>query len=102
MGHQLPTADEMTALAQALDQIGVAGDVRLTVAPGSPWLSVDVLDFSQGVVRFALWRHTRAVYRLGPDGAVEDDPFYRPDMSLRSAHEAEHDEDQQDEQDDQQ
>jgi hypothetical protein len=37
----------------------------------SPWLCVSLVGGDQ----FAIWKATGAVYRVGPDGAVEDDPI---------------------------
>jgi hypothetical protein len=31
-----------------------------------------------GIHRYAIWRYTCAAYRIGRDGAVDDDPFLRP------------------------
>jgi hypothetical protein len=58
---------------------------------GSPWLELDIaLPTSVGrdvvadqvdelprggVYKYAIWRYTCKAYRLGPDGAVHDDPF---------------------------
>lgn len=36
-----------------------------------PWVCVDFSDGS----KFAIWKTTGAIYRIGPTGAVEDDPF---------------------------
>jgi hypothetical protein len=73
----------------------------VTQRDGSPWLEFDVVvpfhmeardhvrqeveglpahdklaTFAHGgTYRFALWRYTGAVYRVGGDGAVEDDPI---------------------------
>lgn len=45
-------------------------------SPG-PWTCVDLV-VSGELRRFAIWNLTGAVYRVGEDGAVEDDPFLRP------------------------
>lgn len=82
-------------LAKLLDVERLAGQVLLTLREGSPWLEVavavpmygegrafvareldDTLLASGGLVhKFAVWRYTEAVYRVGADGAVEDDPI---------------------------
>lgn len=87
-----PTADELRAVVRTLDTLDLdCRVVRLVMREGSPWLEFDVAigpsvaepfpppDPSRyGVVRFALWRYTLAVYRVGPEGAVEDDPIELP------------------------
>jgi hypothetical protein len=70
--------------------------LRIVHRDGSPWVEfavavgpVTAIDFDRarrlldngelarrvGTHRFALWRYTLAVYRVGDDGAVEDDPI---------------------------
>jgi hypothetical protein len=98
----VPSTGELRAIVAALDHEHLAGWTMLTQRDGSPWLEVDVAvpfhgearDFVRkevadlpsrpdrldglgpgGVHKFALWRYTGAVYRVGPDGAVEDDPI---------------------------
>lgn len=39
--------------------------------PNGPWVCVDFTDGS----KFAIWKETGAIYRIGPTGAVEDDPL---------------------------
>jgi hypothetical protein len=81
------STEEHRAVARLLDQEQLAGQMFLTHREGSPWLEIDVASsrtaalaestgfVPPGVSRYALWRYTCAVYRLGPDGAVEDDPI---------------------------
>jgi hypothetical protein len=37
------------------------------------------IEFSVGEQQFAIWRNTGDLYRVGQDGAVEDDPIHRND-----------------------
>ena len=39
--------------------------------PEGPWVCVDFADGQ----RFAIWKETGDIYRVGHDGAVEDEPF---------------------------
>jgi hypothetical protein len=90
----IPSTGELRAIVKALDVTHVAGWVMLTQRDGSPWLEVDVAvpfepearDFVRGecgsddlapggIYKFAVWRYTGAVYAVGPDGAVPDDPI---------------------------
>lgn len=53
------------------------------VDPMSPWLCIDfharaVIGAPDPDPSFALWRETLAVYKVGPDGAVEEDPMELP------------------------
>lgn len=48
-------------------------DVR--VEHHSPWVQIDAWVHMEGPRKLALWRATGAVYAVGSDGAVEDDPF---------------------------
>jgi hypothetical protein len=69
------TPAELRAIAGALDVLDVQhGNAMLTARDGSPWLEVDVAMTHQ-LVRLALWRRTRAVYRVDEHGAVADDPI---------------------------
>lgn len=43
----------------------------LTTIPPGPWVAVTFV----GGTEFAIWKVTGAVYRIGPDGTVEDDPI---------------------------
>jgi hypothetical protein len=91
----VPSTGELRAIVKALDVTHIAGWVMLTQRDGSPWLEVDVAvpfhdearDFVRGecgdpdalaeggIYKFAVWRYTGAVYPVGPDGAVADDPI---------------------------
>jgi hypothetical protein len=52
----------------------------LTHRDGSPWIEIAVAvplhaEAGPDCRRYALWRYTGNVYRVGADGAVEDDPL---------------------------
>jgi hypothetical protein len=85
------TLDELDAAVAALRSLGLRhAQVMLTHRDGSPWLEVDAVQIPRHAgeawpdswrdapTRLALWRYTLAVYIVGRDGAVADDPFYRP------------------------
>lgn len=88
------TVDELRSIAAALDVLAVEhGNTLITQRDGSPWLEVDVVRTGRYVeswpptpemlarakpIRLALWRYTLAVYLVGDDGAVNEDPIYRP------------------------
>lgn len=42
--------------------------------PAGPWLLVKFADGEE----FAIWKTTGHVYRVGPDGAVDEDPILEP------------------------
>lgn len=44
--------------------------VELGQAEG-PWVCVDFADGQ----KFAIWKETGDIYKVGPDGAVQDEPF---------------------------
>lgn len=67
------TAEGALGLAWVLDRMG--NDVYLDAQPMSPWVSV---DFPTRPEKFAIWLATGDVYRVGTDGAVEEDPVYSP------------------------
>lgn len=67
------TAEAALGLAWVLDRMG--NDVFLDAKPQSPWLAV---DFPTRPEQFAVWLGTGAVYRVGADGAVDEDPIYTP------------------------
>jgi hypothetical protein len=95
-----PSAEELRALTTALDACeGFPLMTRIVHRDGSPWIEISVacgperppatLDEAERlailsrpdgyrVERFALWRYTLRLYRIGPDGAVEDDPIDQP------------------------
>lgn len=59
-----------TQMAVAVDEHGHAtGYETMTPGPPGPWWCVDFADGQ----RFAIWKETGVVYRVGQDGAVEDD-----------------------------
>jgi hypothetical protein len=81
------TTAELASLSAALElELGIGGvptQVRIVHREGSPWIEVDAhrpaLEQSErATVRLALWRYTLAVYRVGDDEAVEDDPIWTP------------------------
>jgi hypothetical protein len=79
------TAEEwlaIAALVAMLDEVPPGANVRTLWRDGSPWLEIAVVTGadpeSRRVEKFALWRYTLAIYRLGADGAVEDDPIWQP------------------------
>ena len=43
--------------------------------PAGPWVCIDLTNGG----KFAIWKHTGNVYRVGKDGAVEDDPILTVD-----------------------
>lgn len=97
----VPSTRELRAIVSLLDHEHLAGFTMITQRDGSPWLEFDVVvpfhvsgrdwlrhevdgtppseDFAGlargGTYRFALWRYTNRIYRVGGDGAVEDDPI---------------------------
>jgi predicted HicB family RNase H-like nuclease len=89
-----PSTAELRVLVATLDAEGIAGQTLVTQRDGSPWLELDVavpygaegrsfvgselggsLAVGGRVYRYALWRYTLKVHRVGDDGAVEDDPL---------------------------
>lgn len=88
------TRDELEAMASLAKAIGMDPSLlRIVHRDGSPWIEFVVVlldrearawnDRVGALVvaepqRFALWRYTLAVYRIGSDGAVEDEPVWRP------------------------
>lgn len=92
-----PSTEELRVIATLLDHERLAGQALVTMRDGSPWLEVDVVvphhvvasDAQHalgrqpmqpapepGVYRYAIWRYSAKPYRIGPDGAVEDDPLW--------------------------
>lgn len=80
--------EELERLGRAIALVQDARTVRILHRDGSPWVEMDVItappdaepfppaDVSRyGHESFALWRYTLAVYRVGLDGAVEEDPI---------------------------
>lgn len=41
----------------------------------SSWIELDIYSASGGLVRFAIWKATDALYMLDSMGAAEDDPI---------------------------
>jgi hypothetical protein len=72
------TVKEFASLATLLGSHGVTfgewSNVMLTLRDGSPWLEVAVASGGHAA-QYALWRYTGNVYRVGANGAVEDDPL---------------------------
>lgn len=68
---------ELEAVAQLLIFERLMGQLMLTHRDGSPWLEVAVAveHPAPRSARYAIWRYTGRVYRVGADGAVEDDPL---------------------------
>lgn len=92
--RMVATLHELRAVVAVLVLLGLEqANVMLTHRDGSPWIEIDAVAAPEqqltlgetarfaleqgGVVSLALWRYTLAVYRV-VNGAVEDDPVYRP------------------------
>ncbi|HTE62970.1 MAG TPA: hypothetical protein VK631_21630, partial [Solirubrobacteraceae bacterium] len=84
-----PSTEELRVIALLLGYEGLAGQALVTMRDGSPWLELDVAvphhgeprddqmsGRPPGVYRYAIWRFTCLPYRVGSDGAVEDDPIW--------------------------
>lgn len=69
-----PSAVEIEQIRRALDGCELTS-LTLKVEVGSPWLQIDAWIWLEGERKLALWRATGAIYTVGSDGAVEDDPF---------------------------
>lgn len=52
--------------------------VLLEREPGSDHGWIEVIPTTYGTKPLALWKHTGAVYEIGSDGAVHDDPIFTP------------------------
>lgn len=88
------TAAELAALIAATRSLDLDPSLlRIVHRDGSPWIEATAIRLDHEArawsdrlgaaaigepVELALWRYTLAVYRVGADGAVEDDPFWRP------------------------
>jgi hypothetical protein len=72
-----PTEREGEQLAKALEGADVT-QVTVRVDEHSPWVQVTAWIHMEGERELALWRATGAVFAVGSDGAVEDDPFVPP------------------------
>lgn len=62
--------ESMEVSVYVRDRGRTGGDGRHTLAP---WV-----EFSIGERKFAIWRETLALYEVGPDGAVGEDPIHHP------------------------
>jgi hypothetical protein len=80
------TTEEHAQLALVIANVADARTMRIVHRDGSPWIELDVAVGPEmaepfppvghyAVHRFALWRYTLAVYAIGADGAVDDDPL---------------------------
>jgi hypothetical protein len=89
----MATSEELAAIAAAIAELQIAFAVtRLIHRDGSPWIEIDAIETDRvarawtdqiaaeprRTVRLALWRYTLAVYRVGADSAVEDEPIWTP------------------------
>jgi hypothetical protein len=70
--------------------------IHITVDPGGPWISVDVEPAwgeeatpENAERKFAVWATSQQVYRVGPDGAVEDTPVESIEQLREPPHEPE-------------
>jgi hypothetical protein len=83
----LPTTEELAAIRPFYEALPDKHEgwpldwgMRVYSEPRSPWLAVDFPligphPVEVGEVRLALWRETRAVYRLEEDMSVGEDPI---------------------------
>jgi len=85
------STEELRTIARLLDHERLAGQTLVTHRDGSPWIELavavpyfhDAPDLPPGgeavvggrVYQYAIWRYTAKAYRMGEDGAVEDDPI---------------------------
>jgi hypothetical protein len=78
------TADELATVVKVAARVENARIVQVVKRLNSPWVeftiatrAVEAEDVpgAYAVERYALWRTTLVVYRIGDDGAVEDDPI---------------------------
>lgn len=68
-------AQEQSPHEMARVMIGIHVRDRGTASPmPAPWI-----EFEVGAKKYAMWRHNRDLYEVGPDGAVADDPIHRND-----------------------
>lgn len=73
IGVMWPTARECLQVQRALRELEVQG-LRLSFDTG-PWLSISADVYLEPPKELALWRATGAVYVVGPDGAVDEEPL---------------------------
>lgn len=76
-----------SALIHHLHDHGLLRDRTWTISehPHSPWLTIDAVAYDSDhgrTYRFAIWKKTGALYVVGPDGAVGDDPVMIGDVDL--------------------
>lgn len=69
-----PSAAENSQIEKALIDADVT-KLTIIVEERSPWLQINAWIHMEGERKLALWRATGAVYAVGSDGAVEEDPF---------------------------
>jgi phage FluMu protein gp41 len=78
------TADELATIALVASKVECARIVQVVKRLNSPWVEFSIATratededepTAYAVERYALWRKTLAVHRIGDDGAVEDDPI---------------------------
>lgn len=78
------TADELAVIAKVAASVACARIVQVVKRLNSPWVEFSVAvratededePTAYAVERYAVWRNTLNVYRIGDDGAVEDDPI---------------------------
>ena len=74
---------ERQAVEAAWDELSYNPVVSILVRDAGPesMLPAAWIEFSIGDNKYAIWRTTMDLYRVGPDGAVEDDPIIRNDRS---------------------
>lgn len=81
------------ALIQRLQDHGLLEERKWTISetPNSPWILVDAEPHAPYVMpgprafRFAVWRATGALYVVGEDGAVGDEPISLGDVETELA-----------------
>lgn len=84
----LPTRAELAQVKRLLDVMPGEWLWHLSSpAPDSPWLLIDmkiVMPVARDLIeawgeepKFALWRRTLDIFRVGADSAVEEDPYLR-------------------------
>jgi hypothetical protein len=69
------------ALIQRLEDHGLFGERRWTISeePRSPWIMVTATPIGDAdrvrAFRFAIWRHTAALFPVADDGSIGDTPI---------------------------
>jgi hypothetical protein len=73
--REIASIDAMPERPVMAAEIGARGphdrEIEVTRVPAGPWVVVRFV----GGDEYAIWKEADAVYRVGPDGAVEDDPI---------------------------